>query len=109
MPTTTETTTELDFTTQPDETPETTDKTTTVTTTTLVTTTTKWTPKMGGDFFVVNSNVLNQYIQFSWKLSASDPEFIELEDFKWPRDTRVEQSCSLTFRGKMYILGGTGT
>ena len=108
MPTTIETTTDLDFTTEPDETEETTEKTTTENSTTLETTTTKWTPKMGGDFFVVNSNILNQYLQFSWKLSASDPEFTELEDFKWPRDTRVEQSCSLTLRGVMYILGGTG-
>lgn len=94
----------------------TTDKTTTVettpetvpTTVPTTTTTTVWTPKMGGDIFVINSNTKNKHLQFTWALGVEDPEIDELDAFKWPRDTKVEHSCSLTFRGVMYILGGSG-
>ena len=93
-------------TTVPETDPET---TTEQTTTSRPTTTTQWKPVMGNDIFVLNSNTKNKHIQFSWAQDLEDPEFDELEAFKWPRDTKVENSCSMKFRGVMYILGGSGT
>ena len=84
-------------------------ETTTKKTTTRRTTTTQWEPVMGSDIFVINSNTKNKHVQFSWAQGLEDPEFDALETFKWPRDTKVENSCSMKFRGVMYILGGSGT
>ena len=114
--TTVETTTTMNTSDPPFETtrettvPDTDQETTTEqTTTSRTTTTTQWEPVMGNDIFVLNSNTKNKHIQFSWAQGLEDPEFDELEAFKWPRDTKVENSCSMKFRGVMYILGGSGT